>query len=93
MYGSVWVSKFCENCSNITFSVRESHLTFRMYFQITLYMYVCMYVCMYAGIYVCVCVCVYIYMCVCVCVCVKFGTSYRYFSLVKLAYLFVINNQ
>jgi hypothetical protein len=71
MYGSVWVLKCCNNCSNITFSVRERHLTFRMYFQITLYVYM----------YVCVCLCVF-----------KFGTSYRYFSLVQLAYLFDINN-
>jgi len=71
MYGSVWVSKCCENCSNITFGARE---TFNNSYVLSNHA-ICMYVCIY------VCLCVF-----------KFGTSYRYFSLVQLAYLFDINN-
>jgi hypothetical protein len=51
MCSSVWVSKCYENCSNITFSVRESHLTFCMYFQITLY--VCIHIYRHVCVYLC----------------------------------------
>jgi hypothetical protein len=46
MYNSVWVSKCFEDCSNITFSARESLVTVLVYFQITVCVCVCFfYVC------------------------------------------------
>jgi hypothetical protein len=43
LYGSVWVSKCWKNCSNITFSLRDSHIAFVCTFQ-SRYVYICVYV-------------------------------------------------